>query len=153
MITAQEQDYGSTSGRVVPTEGLEPPHLAAHGPEPCASTNSATWALVAALLHPALPPTCAIILGFAVLRQINFRYRRAAPPDTLLIFACNVTVAAKDQNYRRNNLKCQSARHGIFRARYVRRIPRPSVTLRISPCQYIHCVGNHCACCAAAAKK
>ena len=29
---------------VVPTEGLEPPHLAAHGPEPCASTNSATWA-------------------------------------------------------------------------------------------------------------
>ena len=30
---------------LVPTEGLEPPHLAAHGPEPCASTNSATWAL------------------------------------------------------------------------------------------------------------
>ncbi len=28
----------------MPTEGLEPPHLAAHGPEPCASTNSATWA-------------------------------------------------------------------------------------------------------------
>jgi hypothetical protein len=31
---------------MVPTEGLEPPHLAAHGPEPCASTNSATWALL-----------------------------------------------------------------------------------------------------------
>lgn len=30
---------------VVPTEGFEPPHLAAHGPEPCASTNSATWAI------------------------------------------------------------------------------------------------------------
>ena len=30
---------------LVPTEGLEPPHLAAHGPEPCASTNSATWAI------------------------------------------------------------------------------------------------------------
>ncbi len=30
---------------MVPTEGLEPPHLAAHGPEPCASTNSATWAI------------------------------------------------------------------------------------------------------------
>ena len=29
---------------MVPTEGFEPPHLAAHGPEPCASTNSATWA-------------------------------------------------------------------------------------------------------------
>src|SRR5690606_37226358 len=35
---------------VVPTEGLEPAHLAAHGPEPCASTNSATWALVLQLL-------------------------------------------------------------------------------------------------------
>ena len=33
---------------LVPTEGLEPPHLAAHGPEPCASTNSATWALLVA---------------------------------------------------------------------------------------------------------
>src|SRR5690606_39597759 len=30
--------------RLVPRRGLEPPHLAAHGPEPCASTNSATWA-------------------------------------------------------------------------------------------------------------
>lgn len=29
---------------VVPTEGFEPPRLATHGPEPCASTNSATWA-------------------------------------------------------------------------------------------------------------
>src|SRR5690606_37372632 len=29
---------------VVPRRGVEPPHLAAHGPEPCASTNSATWA-------------------------------------------------------------------------------------------------------------
>ena len=29
---------------LVPKRGLEPPHLAAHGPEPCASTNSATWA-------------------------------------------------------------------------------------------------------------
>jgi hypothetical protein len=32
--------------RMVPTKGLEPLHLAAHGPEPCASTNSATWALM-----------------------------------------------------------------------------------------------------------
>lgn len=32
------------SADMVPTEGFEPPHLAAHGPEPCASTNSATWA-------------------------------------------------------------------------------------------------------------
>ena len=31
---------------VVPTKGLEPLHPKAHGPEPCASTNSATWALL-----------------------------------------------------------------------------------------------------------
>lgn len=34
--------------RMVPRRGLEPPRLAAHGPEPCASTNSATWARCAA---------------------------------------------------------------------------------------------------------
>ncbi len=31
-------------GNLVPRRGLEPPHPKAHGPEPCASTNSATWA-------------------------------------------------------------------------------------------------------------
>ncbi len=59
MMLAMSRSLGSkrydtaadnTSGRVVPTEGLEPPHLAAHGPEPCASTNSATWALLLRLL-------------------------------------------------------------------------------------------------------
>lgn len=34
---------------MVPRRGLEPPRLAAHGPEPCASTNSATWARRGAL--------------------------------------------------------------------------------------------------------
>lgn len=29
---------------LVPRRGLEPPHPKAHGPEPCASTNYATWA-------------------------------------------------------------------------------------------------------------
>ena len=29
---------------LVPRRGLEPPHPKAHGPEPCASTNSAIWA-------------------------------------------------------------------------------------------------------------
>ena len=37
------------STMLVPTEGLEPPHLTTHGPEPCASTNSATWAAKAGL--------------------------------------------------------------------------------------------------------
>ncbi len=36
---------------VVPTEGLEPPHPKAHGPEPCASTNSATWATEGAIIE------------------------------------------------------------------------------------------------------
>ena len=31
--------------RLVPRAGLEPAHLAAHAPETCASTNSATWAI------------------------------------------------------------------------------------------------------------
>jgi hypothetical protein len=51
---------------MVPTEGLEPPHPKAHGPEPCASTNSATWALILQLhfyyklladKHPVVVPT------------------------------------------------------------------------------------------------
>ena len=32
------------NGNLVPRRGLEPPLLAEHGPEPCASTNSAIWA-------------------------------------------------------------------------------------------------------------
>ncbi len=32
---------------LVPRRGLEPPHPKAHGPEPCASTNSAIWAFSA----------------------------------------------------------------------------------------------------------
>jgi hypothetical protein len=57
---------------LVPTEGLEPPHLAAHGPEPCASTNSATWA--GSCNHRStLPSNSATISGFADLRQTNFR--------------------------------------------------------------------------------
>ena len=31
---------------LVPRRGLEPPHPKAHGPEPCASTNSAIWAFL-----------------------------------------------------------------------------------------------------------
>ncbi len=38
-----------SNSQLVPRRGLEPPRLAAHGPEPCASTNSATWARRGAL--------------------------------------------------------------------------------------------------------
>src|SRR5471032_852166 len=55
-------EVSCVSGRVVPTEGLEPPHLAAHGPEPCASTNSATWALNCLLLTAECSATEARIL-------------------------------------------------------------------------------------------
>ena len=44
-LLSNQPDADPTYMRVVPRRGLEPPHLAAHGPEPCASTNSATWAL------------------------------------------------------------------------------------------------------------
>ena len=37
---------------LVPRRGLEPPLLAEHGPEPCASTNSAIWAGAADLSGP-----------------------------------------------------------------------------------------------------
>ena len=44
---------------VVPRTGLEPAHLAAHAPETCASTNSATWAF--SRLEPkALAAVCVI---------------------------------------------------------------------------------------------
>ena len=36
---------------MVPRRGLEPPHPKAHGPEPCASTNSAIWATIQALQY------------------------------------------------------------------------------------------------------
>jgi hypothetical protein len=35
---------------MVPRRGLEPPHPKAHGPEPCASTNSAIWATLAIII-------------------------------------------------------------------------------------------------------
>ena len=71
-----EKSAASLRNFVVPTEGLEPPHLAAHGPEPCASTNSATWALMLHLLkrvgfvpdelafHTAHQPGLAFLLCF-----------------------------------------------------------------------------------------
>ena len=71
-----EKSAASLRNFVVPTEGLEPPHLAAHGPEPCASTNSATWALMLHMLtrvgfvpdelafHTAHQPGLAFLLCF-----------------------------------------------------------------------------------------
>ncbi len=49
---------------LVPRRGLEPPRLAAHGPEPCASTNSATWARCAADVSGSAPAVNALYLFF-----------------------------------------------------------------------------------------
>ena len=43
---------------VVPRTGLEPAHLAAHAPETCASTNSATWACIKQALNALLLSVC-----------------------------------------------------------------------------------------------
>src|SRR5476649_2176377 len=80
---------------MVPTEGLEPPHLAAHGPEPCASTNSATWALI--LLN-----NSAIIAKEEVLRQMSLHSLLHINPGLTLPASpafFNV-VAARDRDYR-----------------------------------------------------
>ena len=42
MIT--KKDRMNRSDFLVPRGGLEPPHLLAHEPESCVSTNSTTWA-------------------------------------------------------------------------------------------------------------
>ena len=47
---------------MVPRKGLEPSRLAAHGPEPCASTNSATWAR-GGPLEAGLPGVNAVFSG------------------------------------------------------------------------------------------
>jgi hypothetical protein len=59
---------------LVPRRGLEPPHLAAHGPEPCASTNSAIWAL--RTTRHSSNSEAAIIPGFAspVNRRVRFSF-------------------------------------------------------------------------------
>ena len=43
---AGRQSFDYQPAMLVPRKGLEPSHLAAHAPETCASTNSATWALI-----------------------------------------------------------------------------------------------------------
>ncbi len=50
---------------VVPTEGLEPPHPKTHGPEPCASTNSATWATEGVIIE--------YLTGFGEIFRRKFR--------------------------------------------------------------------------------
>src|SRR4051812_20564108 len=49
---------------MVPRRRLELPHLAVHGPEPCASTNSAIWA------HVRRPEPGQLVLERAVTRAL-----------------------------------------------------------------------------------
>ncbi len=53
---------------MVPRRGLEPPHPKAHGPEPCASTNSAIWAMIVMtwLLYQIIRPADSIGNNFFV---------------------------------------------------------------------------------------
>ena len=53
LCLGEKTSYKPSSAREkqVPRTGLEPARLAAHAPETCASTNSATWALRIAFLH------------------------------------------------------------------------------------------------------
>jgi hypothetical protein len=57
----------------VPRKGIEPPHLAAAGPKPAASTNFATWAL------PTLAPGL-----FAALSATRSRQQRHCSVDQWL---------------------------------------------------------------------
>ncbi len=47
LIFVKIEKAVTTDDLLVPKEGLEPSHLAAHAPETCASTNSATSVVVA----------------------------------------------------------------------------------------------------------
>src|SRR5579871_4813574 len=68
---------------LVPRKGLEPSRLAAHGPEPCASTNSATWAGAAALLSagPAAVNAAATIRTRSVSRKLLAASAKPRPVD------------------------------------------------------------------------
>lgn len=68
---------------VVPTEGLEPPHLSEHGPEPCASTNSATWAFLAS-----------VIIDYTILIRMRTMRRRnySAKPLEVNFYGCDESV-------------------------------------------------------------
>ena len=142
-----------TSGRVVPTEGLEPPHLAAHGPEPCASTNSATWALLLRLL-----------LKLIQYQALSFFARSTSVvlvtklPHTVLLFLrftccrCERAEIIAD-GWQKSKTLCRDCKRPFFAspsvrrtafhgARFVRRIPWSSVTLRLSRCQSNHGAGR-----------
>ena len=104
QLTLPPQSSASTNSatspthhKIVPRTGLEPARLAAHAPETCASTNSATWALYyilffylkvfKELVHPSrmrLQRYCFFLNWQIFLRQIcNFlRFLKKKSPKT-----------------------------------------------------------------------
>jgi hypothetical protein len=151
---------------MVPTEGLEPPHLAAHGPEPCASTNSATWALCCFLLY--------FFTTARRCRRIPLRYQAlpfcARPTFVCLSPGCDrlasifvsgwavfeESESIADQLQMSKGYEsipyrsCPAALPGPAATsgpaarfgRQVRRIPASSVTLRVKTCQSNHCADS-----------
>ena len=112
---------------VVPTEGLEPPHLAAHGPEPCASTNSATWAFLL-LGYCNLPK---LIQYQALLFFARSTFAAPAPdfPTILPAFSFALTCCPCERaEIIAERLQKSKTAPG---ARFVRRILLSSVTLRL----------------------
>ena len=70
----------------VPRKGLEPSHLAAHAPETCASTNSATWACIG---DPGGTRTHDPLIKSQLLYQLSYGVKRAVP---CLICGCKITA-------------------------------------------------------------
>ena len=146
--------YYNSNQNLVPTEGLEPPHLAAHGPEPCASTNSATWALhllFAALLDVAVEFRYDIRLCRFAPDQLSFAFHRAATDSHR--FVAGWAVFEESESIA-DQLQMSKGHEAISSgplaclppdppaARFtgpVRRIPASSVTLRVKTCQSNHC--------------
>ncbi|EAS48785.1 hypothetical protein SI859A1_03421 [Aurantimonas manganoxydans SI85-9A1] len=76
-----------SNSQLVPRRGLEPPRLAAHGPEPCASTNSATWARRGALEGGRVAVN-AVLRGIATAREFSVAVQRTSADGVVFRRRC-----------------------------------------------------------------
>src|ERR1700750_531407 len=91
LVAGARENEGFFAEFLVPTEGLEPPRLAAHGPEPCASTNSATWARVRCAAQNA------IIAGRITLSSILGQNAKRGWKPLSICLRARVAVSAGDR--------------------------------------------------------